>query len=411
MSDDGQGVASGGDGADGAGEHLEELPEEESRDGFVYFRMTGGRFDEGKGLPAAAAGELQRYAELVYEVARLQWLEAHPERAAVRGLRDAFNLRLVDFKEGSTRPIFELHVRYDPRVTEGDPEPFFLRARDIVNETIATVAVDGVVPPIFPRKALPQLKRIGKGLGADEAIALARPRSATEVREPETEAILTPRVKDILQLIDETLAENSAWSSATGVVTEFDGAKGTFRLDLTEGRTIVCHLGAQEREVAEAIKDVLAADGVTAPDVTVGGTAERGAGGKLVRLWDVNEVAVVRTAEEKAIMARLSELGELQPGWWGPGTRAPGQAAIRNARDLAPRLALAVQRVAIGADGDGSIVLEWKRDAARCSAEIQADGDMYLFAYDTTTRQYREHEGPFDAERVIRFVETGLLDV
>ncbi|WP_454852418.1 hypothetical protein [Promicromonospora soli] len=380
-----------------------------SRDGFIYFRMSGGRFDSGKGMPASAAVELQRYSELVYEVARLNWLDEHPGRSAVRGLRDAFDLRLVAIEEGSAQPVFRLESRFDPQQTQGDPGPLFIRARDIVNETIATVAVDGEVPPIFPRDALPHLKRIGKALEEGEAIALAKPRLDEELSEPDTAAVLTARVAKVIADIDVALLDEPTWADVEGVVTEFDGSKGTFRLDLAGGHSVECHLGSQEREVAEAVKAVLAADGVTAPDVTVGGTAERSRNGELRRLWDVNEVTVVRTATEKALMARLSELGELDAGWSGEGSRAPGQAALRHAQELGPRLALSTRRVAVGADGDGSVVLEWWNEQTACTAEIQANGDMYLFADHTDTDTHQEFEGTFDAEMVIRFVETGVI--
>lgn len=401
----------GKDAGDGF-EHAQDAADDAatSRDGFVYFRMSGKRFDSGKGMPASAAIELQRYSELVYEVARRYWLEEHPDRNAVRGLKDAFDLRLVAIKDGSARPILELTTRFDPQQTDGDPEPLFLRARDIVNQTIASIAVDGELPADFPVQALPQLKRVGKALEHGEAIALARPRRHEELDEPDTDAVLTTRVAEVIAQIDAALLDEPAWAEIEGVVTEFDGAKGTFRLDVARGRSVECHLGSQEREVAETVKSILAADGVTAPDVTVGGTAERRRNGEVKRLWNVNEVTIVRTATEKALMARLSELGELEPGWWGPDTRAPGQIALRHIQELAPRLVLSTRRVAIGADGDGSVVLEWWNERTACTAEIQANGDMYLLADHTDTDTHQEFEGAFDADTLIRFVETGAFE-
>ena len=407
MSSDGGGVP------DGEGVEVFDATssgDEGSEDGFVYFRMSGGRFDAGQGMPASAASELQRYSELVYEVARLEWLRENPDRSAVRGLKDAFDLRLVAIEEGSARPVFKLRTRYDVRQTLADPEPLFVRARNIVNETIALVAVDGEVPPIFPPQAIGQLKRIGKSLQDGESIALAGPRPPGVKQDPTTDAVLTPSVSEVLKNIDETLAHEPVWAVAEGVVTELDGTRGTFRLDLTDGGVVECRLAAHERAIADIVKDVLAADGVTAPDVTVGGVGEFGRRGALKRLWDVSEVAIVRTPTEKALMARLSELGELQPNWWGPGTRGPGPVALRHAREVAPQLARATRRVAVGADGDGSIVLEWRNEGIACTVEIQADGDMYLFADDTDSGTHREYEGRFDSEAVVRFVETGAFD-
>lgn len=407
MSEEGQGGLDGDLTLDvGSGDRDGQTP----GDGFVYFRMSGGRFDAGTGLPTEAAIELQRYAELVYEVARLKWLEAHPERNAVRGLRDAFDLRLIAIRDGSARPVFRLQVRYDERDTDGDPEPLFLRARDIVNETFGTLARDHVLPADFPRRAIPQLQRIGKTLVDEEAIAFAEPRPRDLTEEPATDAILTSHLRDVIELIDQALETEPEWHEAVGVVSELDGVKGTFRLDLTTGGSLPCRLILGERGVAETVKGVLAADGVTAPDVMVGGLAERNRKGEVTRLSEVSEVAVVRTPMEKAIMNRLDELSGLAPGWWGPGTRAPAEAAVRHARELAPHLAAAAKHVAIGADGDGSIVLEWEDGPIKRSVELLADGDAYYFAYDTTTRRHQELQGPFSAQHVLRYVETGGLD-
>lgn len=382
-----------------------------SEDGFVYFRMVGGRFDAGEGMPAEAAAELQRYSQLVYEVARLKWLEAHPERSAVRGLNKAFDLRLVGIEEGSARPVLKMAIgSYDPRETDGDPTRYFYTARDVVNETIATFAVDGELPGTFPRAALPQLKQIGQTLKDRESIAFAAPRPRGVVEHPPEPAVVTPTVHETLKAIDRAVAAEPEWIELEGVVTELDGAQGTFRLDLFDGNSCVCHLGSQEREVAERVKQVLAADGVTAPDVSVGGAGTRGRGGVVRSLWDVNEIRIIRPAREKALMGKLDALRDLSADWFGPGSRTPGPAALRHAQAVIPRLARAEQPIALGANGDGAVVLEWRRGAVEFSAEIEPDGGMYLLADHTDTDVQQEYEGPWDEERLVRFVETGVID-
>ena len=404
-----EGVLAGHD--SGSEPDEESVATETTKDGFVYFRMTGGRFETGKGMPASAAAEIQRYSELLYEVARLEWLAAHPGRSNATGLKDAFDLRLVGIEDGSARVQFQL----TPRSQAGDasePEILFMRARDIINETIAMVAVDGVLPEVFPRRALPHLGRVGRMLGDGEAIALAKPRAQGEAAEPSTDAVLTRDVQRTVRQIDEALEDKPEWFEAEGVINEFDPAKGTFRLKLTAGGTVKCHLGTLELQVAETVRTVLAVDreSVTAPDVVVAGVPDWRPNGDLAQLLQVNEVTVVRTPTEKVLMARLDELSSLEPEWSGPGARAPGAAAIRCARELVPALARSNLPVAVGAVGDGSVVLEWRRETTVCSAELQADGDMYLFADHTDSDTYEEYEGAFDAVLVIRFVDTGALD-
>ena len=162
--------------------------------------------------------------------------------------------------------------------------------------------------------------------------------------------------------------------------------------------------------MAERVKRVLAADGVTAPDVRVGGVGARDRSGVVGDLIDVDEVEIVRTATEKAMMKKLELLRSLEPGWWGPGTRPPGDVPLRIVESLAPQLATADVHVALAATGDGSIVLEWRRDESRYSAEIETDGGMYLFVDHRSRGEQEDLEVPFNEEVLLRFVRTGVLD-
>src|SRR5690242_19387562 len=80
----------------------------EGADGFIYFRMTGARF-EAPGMPADSVVEVQRFSELVYEVARHVWLERNQGRARVPSdMVRAFDLRLVSVEDGSARPVLRM---------------------------------------------------------------------------------------------------------------------------------------------------------------------------------------------------------------------------------------------------------------------------------------------------------------
>jgi hypothetical protein len=116
-----------------------------------------------------------------------------------------------------------------------------------------------------------------------------------------------------------------------------------------------------------------------------------------------------RVPVDDVLMSRLRDLGELTLNWWGPGTRGPGPVALQHASEIAPQLAQTNRRVSLGADGDGSIIIEWTNAMISCIVEIQADGGMYLFADNAVSDTYQTSTGKFDAETVIRFVETGKI--
>jgi hypothetical protein len=382
----------------------------ESGDGFIYFRMKGERFDA-PGMPADSVVEVQRFSELVDKIARGVWKERNDRQRAPSELVKAFDLRLVSVADGSAMPVLRLATTAPTGHDEEDFAPVFRRARDIVVSTVESLAEDFTIPDFFPREALPQLRLLGKSLGEGESIELAPPRSPSERHAPPSKvATLTPDVYETIQRIDAALDSEPAIHTIEGVVTEFDGAGQSFHLRDLHNQVRVCTLAYHEPELAERVKAVLAADGVTAPDVLVSGMGVVNRRGRLGDLWDVTSVQIVRTAEEKMLMARLSSLSALSSGWLGPRSEAPDREALAAVELLLPELARVDVVIAVTANSDGAVVLEWSRDAVEYTAQIEPGAEMFLCADDTRTDRLTEHQGGYDAQRLVRFVESGEID-
>jgi hypothetical protein len=110
------------------------------------------------------------------------------------------------------------------------------------------------------------------------------------------------------------------------------------------------------------------------------------------------------------LMARLSSLSALSSGWLGPRSEAPDREALAAVELLLPELARVDVVIAVTANSDGAVVLEWSRDAVEYTAQIEPGAEMFLCADDTRTDRLTEHQGGYDAQRLVRFVESGEID-
>ncbi|PFG33646.1 hypothetical protein [Sanguibacter antarcticus] len=389
--------------ADGGTEHADQ-PDES----FIYLRLAGDRFDA-PGMPANSIIEVQRLSELIYDVARGVWLEQNPGRSRVpSAFVAALDLRLVSIGEGSALPVLRL-----PRPTAEDEEflPVFDTAREVILDTFASVSDDRRLPDYFPRAALPALRRVGKTLADSDSMTLGNPRRALpDAQEPRRVEVGVETV-EILECIDAALAAQPGPAELEGVVTEFDGYRGRFELRDLHGVIHVCKLASFEREVSEAVKAALAPDGVTAPDVVVSGIGVRDIRDRLNDLWDVHDVRVIRTYREKALMQKLSVVKGLRHGWWGGSSEAPDRDAVRSLEAALPRLGLLDVALAIGANAEGSVVLEWTRGTTAYTAHLEPGGNLFLCSDNTDTDELDERQLDYSEARLVRFVESGRIDV
>lgn len=405
------------DTADGSKPHHGEASNDDGalnteRDGFIYLRLTGARFED-EGMPTGSVLEIQRLSEVMYAVARGIWLAQNPGRSRATGLRKAFELRLVSVEDGSARPV--LRMSRPPATTADDEEdftPIFVRARRELVSAVRAVASQEPVPESFPRTAVPALRFIGSTLQGGESLVMAPPRRPSDGDSAPAEAaraVITPAVHLTLKLIDAVLSEPGP-GQFVGVIVEFDSARATFEARDEVGRKHTCTLAPGDPDVAEAAKAALATsrDLVTAPDVTIEGTGLRGADGQLGDLWDVHTVSVVRQPSEKVLMAKLAAIKALEPDWWGPGCERPDREALAVVERLVPDIAR-VAHVALTANADGAVVLEWRRGDYEFTVHVESGHRMFTCSDNVVTDDVDEYEGELDEDRLMAFVRAGAL--
>jgi hypothetical protein len=178
-----------------------------SPDPFARLRLTGGRFDRA-GMPVETLVELAAYRDLVVGVAKEIFRGRHPDRQRVpRGFEDRLHLRLRTVEEGSAIPVLE---RALPEGMLLAPDDEFTEARNLIEDAVAAVDAQALLPDDFPHDALVLFNRFGQTLRADEAIelrygtAISGPRYTPEVRK----ALVLQQKRTYQQEVDES---GSGW--------------------------------------------------------------------------------------------------------------------------------------------------------------------------------------------------------
>ncbi len=376
-----------------------------SPDTFSFFSLEGDRFDA-EGMPAEAGKEVAAYREALVEIAVDLWKKANPDRRrAPAGFGAAFDLRLTGVDGGSARPQLKLN-----RPTRGvsDQEwaewtPFFEQARDLATNRVHDVETSDAVPGDLDPTVRRALGRVGSTPESNERLVLGSPTDDAR------RAAMTRRVRQVLRQIDEVLPEEPRPAAAVGVISEYDGEKLSFVLRTEEGPRVLCLLEHFNESLSERVREHLALDGVTAPDVRVEGQTLDDEM-KVRRIFNVHLVEVVWTMAEKVIVHRLRSLTRLKPGWVGPGTDAPSPELAELLEAVVTDIATLGHSVGVTANADGALVLEWRVSNVEYTVELDADRRLFLCADNVETDALTSREGPFDADLLRRFLTTGAME-
>lgn len=370
---------------------------------FGAFTLIGERF-EARGLPATAAIEVGRYREALYQLAREMWLAENPHRYRVpNNFDDAFDLRLVQIDEGSSQT--RVLLRRAPKFSDPEYDEWFAifeRTPGALAGTINAVADEQESVPL-PNRARSAIRSLGRSLDNDETIIIAPSDSAPAA----SKAQLTERVRVTLARIDEATAPVEREVSIEGVITEFDSRRQSFQLAADRGR-VECLLPHYIPHLASVVRQVLAEDGVTAPDVLVSGYAIPDSHGHFRRIHNVSSIVTTRSATEKRFLERANTLAELSDGWLGPGSVAPNEALGR-LTEAAGEIGELAMPIAIGANDRGHVVLEWSAHGVEYTAEIEPEGMLYLVIDDPANDRLEDAHVPWNVTSLRRFVVEGAL--
>jgi hypothetical protein len=366
----------------------------EDPDPFARLRLTGGRFDDGDGMPVETLVELSAYRDLVLDVARELFRAAHPGRQRVpRGFAERLQLRLRIVEGGSAVPVLERAVAAGTLLTDDDE---FTRARDVIEDAVAAVA-DGADPPrAFPRDALVLFNRFGQTLRSDEAIELRRGAAtsgATYTRDVRKKLVLNQR-----RTFQEEV-EDIGW------VSEVDGDHMSCLIRMRTGPTGAIPAPLDEVTFA-AVKEVLEPKG-EGPPVRVTGVGVFDSSQGLIRFDSIHDLSVLEDADELARLdRRFDELAALPAGWLdGEGVPLDAIVLDRARRILAELLSFDVPGPRVFPTPEGGIQAEWTVAGHEISVTFEPDGTLYAVSVNLASGQTEEPElAPDNAEQIARLL-------
>ena len=108
--------------------------------------------------------------------------------------------------------------------------------------------------------------------------------------------------------------------------------------------------------------------------------------------------------EEASVNVRLDKIVALDDGWWGPGSRAVSEEAVRIVRNALEGQHTFAAAVAIGPLPSGSLMLEWTRGENVYTAELALDGQMELTTDNTHTDEFSSRTISFSEPELRQFL-------
>ncbi|MEV7418270.1 hypothetical protein [Streptomyces sp. NPDC089919] len=370
---------------------------------FAFLSLTGDRFDA-PGMPVETAREVGFLREAILKIARDIWLEGNSDRQRVpSGFNESFDLRLIAVESGSARPRMLLH-RPSRRASDEEWSEWsdcYARARDRLTETLQNVAETQQTSINFSPGVMQAIRRVGSSLHDSETMILGDPVKETH------RAVIDHAVRELLEEIEE-LAPTPEQAQVEGVIVEYDGSSLSFRVKTRAGIS-TCRLDPDHPELAGQAKEYLAADGITAPDVVVEGVTTD-ALAKNPKLVSVARITLLRSIEEKEILARLDHIAGLEVGWLGMDSVAPGPEVLEKVRRLVPHIARLGVPVAVIPNAEGAIVLEWRRGDSEMTAAIEHDNELFLCVDNTVTDDLQEKQLEFEETALVKFLTSGSMN-
>ncbi|MCU1598545.1 MAG: hypothetical protein JWQ47_2284 [Glaciihabitans sp.] len=110
----------------------------------------------------------------------------------------------------------------------------------------------------------------------------------------------------------------------------------------------------------------------------------------------------------QAILTKLADLRDLDDGWYGPGTVKPSQNLLNWVSVNADAIASNAGDVTVYALADGGVGLHWSQSAMEYTAELRPNNEIYLFADNTLTDEYRSETRPLTAQNLSAVLQRGM---
>jgi len=340
---------------------------------FLNPRLVGKRFD-GHTVPLEMLKDFSALEEMVVEVAKWKFRQAHPDSKRVqRNFSQGIELHLAQIKDGSAIPAIVLMTT--DALTAGNAQ-YFEHARV---EIVAAIeqAAQGKIPAL-PSHLLSYFDRFGRSLRVDECIVFDRetqnPISYTQE--------LRKRLVQFAQV--ETWTEEVA---LRGRIPAINQDKLGFQLELRDGTKLPAPLTDQHwAAVLDAVNGYRAGS-----YVLLQGVVKKDRLGQMQAFETVEHISPLDPLD---VTLRLAALAELAPGWLNGKGHAPDPnhtqwlaAAFEDNFDTNLPLPY------LYPTSEGGIQAEWSISDWEASLEIDLHTKSATFqAFNLVTRELHEHD-------------------
>ena len=281
---------------------------------FLRPRLNGERFHRGT-IPLEMLGDLSVLGEMIIEVAKWRFLEAHPERErSPRGFSDGVSLGLRDIEDGSAIPVITLDS--DPPQLDGMPseyQEYFEEARDVIIKAIDAADREESPAGFLPARYLGYFDRLGRRLREGESIEFAGSsagRGARITRESRRRLVLSSQMTTISQEVNIRC-----------YIPEVDQDRKSFELRLPGGRKLRGSLDEPYRDSIIEVFNRYQDHG----KALIQGIGEYDKQDRLLNLVSIDNITVLDPLD---VPWRLAELRDLNEGWLDGEGNAPSHAFL-----------------------------------------------------------------------------------
>lgn len=276
---------------------------------FLRPRLVGTRFDE-HSVPLEFLKDFAALEEMIIEVAKWKFRQAHPDRARVpRGFTDGLELHLTKVEDGSAIPVIALVFG---TLFPSANATYFDQAREAIIEAVASANQSQDGTSQLPPNLLGYFDRFGRSLREGESMEFTAASRQVARLTTETRRKLI-RASQVAEWTEE--------ASLLGLISEADQARMSFELELRDGTKLTAPLNSQHLDaVLEAFSGYR-----KGARVQLQGVVKKNRQDQMKSIESVEHVSPLDPLD---VAARMEELAELQDGWLDGKGHAPERSAL-----------------------------------------------------------------------------------
>jgi len=274
---------------------------------FLSPRLDGGRFTN-HSIPLEFLKDLAVLEEMIFEIAKSQFLSDNPERKRVpRGFTEGIELKLTGIGEGSAVPNIAIVWESDELFPEA--KICLEEARDSVIGAISAAENDENIGNYINEKSLVYFDRFGRSLREGEVIEFKSPNREKPAR-------LTKETRRKLVFSSTAVNELTEEVSLRGTIPVANQAKLTFEIQLYDGHNVKAPMSLQHFEIIREAWNGYRQN----TRVLIKGVGKYN---RLQKLQELESIEHITILDPMDVPARLDELRLLKDGWLDGAGKAP----------------------------------------------------------------------------------------